>query len=365
MRARLPFLAVLAAAALPSAPARPAASPDVGAMRGELAARVQTREGAHAEAAALRQDIDRLNAQLQELNALEAAGQRGVSDKRARLGALNAREAALKADMDHNQAALARLLGALELYRRQPPPALLVSPGSARDAVRAAILARAIEPELARRAAELKARAEALQRVRRAVSATSEDLFTSESALADSRTQVEQALKEKGALERQLDADAVDADQRAEALTQQLKSLGVSPALPAAPAGLPPSALRQPVSGQLVRRFGQASPGGQTSDGMTFRTAPGAPVRAPAAGVVEYSGPLKGWGGVLVLNVGGGYHIVLAGLDRIAPSTGRRVSAGEAVGAMADRPGGAHELYMELRGSGGAPMDPAGWLRGG
>ncbi len=87
--------------------------------------------------------------------------------------------------MAANQAQLSRLLGALELYRRNPPPALLISPRSAEDAVRATILIRAVEPELARRAQAFRAEAEALQRVRRAIEAMSEDLFTSESALAE------------------------------------------------------------------------------------------------------------------------------------------------------------------------------------
>ena len=367
MRRRFALLAAvpagLAACALAGAPVR-AQAPDIPALRGELAERTQSREGARTQSAALTQEIARLNAQLAELNAVEASGARGVSDKRGRLGQLNAREAALKAEMDRNQAGLARLLGALELYRRQPPPALLVSPRSARDAVRAAILARAAQPELARRAEELRARAEALRRVRRAISSASETLFTSESALADTRAQVEQALKEKTALQRQLDADALDDEHRAQVLSAQLRALGAGPGpAPAVPAGPPPAALAAPVRGQIVRGFGQASPGGQTSDGLTFRSQPGAVVRAPAAGTVEYSGPLKGWGGVLILNVGGGYHLVLAGLDRIAPVAGRKVAGGEAVGGMAQH--ASPELYMELRRDGVGPQDPARLMRSG
>ena len=358
--------ALLAAACLlPAAnAARALAASDVTALRGELAARSQSRDAARAQSAELAQQIARLDAQLAELKAIEASGEKGVSDKKARLDALNAREAALKAEMGRNQAALAGLLGALELYRREPPPALLVSPRSAKDAVRGAILARAAQPELARGAQALRLRAEELARIRRSISAASEDLFTSESALADNRAGVEQALKEKLALQRQLDADAADAGRRAQSLEAQLRALGVGPGPPlAAPSGPPPTALLTPTAGEVVRRFGQASPGGQTSDGLTFRTAAGAVVRAPAAGTVEYSGPLKGWGGVLILNVGGGYHLVLAGLDRIAPTAGRRVANGEPVGGMSQRAGPAPELYMELRREGVGPQDPSHWLR--
>ena len=363
MRRIVPWLVLLAGASL-SAGRGDAAPADVGALRGELQARSSQRDSARAESQALRQDLARLQAQLAELRAIEASGMKGLGDKRARLDALNAREAALAGEMGRNQTALARLLGALELYRREPPPALLVSPGSAKDAVRAAILVRAVQPELRQRAAVFKARSEQLIRIRRAVTSVSEDLITSESSLADNRGAIERAIQEKTALQRQLDADAVDADQRTQALAARLRALGVAPGLsapqtPGAPIAAPAS-LRAPVEGAPVRRFGQPSPSGQKSDGWTWRTPPGAEVRAPGGGVVEYSGALKGWGGVLIVNVGGGYHLVLAGLDRIGTPVGRTVRAGEAVGAMAAS--ATPELYLEMRRD-GAPQDPARWLR--
>ena len=339
-----------------------AAGPNVAALRGELEARSLARDDARAQAQQLRQDISRLDAQLAELRAVAATGSQGLADKRARLGDLNQREAALRADMGANQGALASLLGALELYRRDPPPALLVSPRSAQDAVRAAILIRAMEPELNARAHAFRAKADELQRVRRGITGLSEDLFTSESALADGRAEIEQSIREKTALEKSLEAEAADAERRAVSLSDALRSAGVSPqALARAEAGPsgPPTRLAGPTEGQLIRRFGQSSPGGQTSDGLTWRTASGAQVRAPAGGVVEYSGPLKGWGGVLILNVGGGYDLVLAGLDRISATTGRPVRAGQTLGAMAQ--GSAPELYLELRRQ-GSPVDPARWF---
>ena len=349
--------ALAAAAAVPGA--------NVAALRGELEAKGAARDDARAQAQQLREDIARLDAQLTELKAVAASGQQGLADKRAKLAGLNQQEAALRAQMGGNEGALAALLGALELYRRDPPPALLVTPASARDAVRAAILVRAMEPELSARAAAFRIKADELQRVRRGITGLSEDLFTSESALADGRAQIEQSIREKTALERQMDADAADAERRAQSLTSTLRAAGVSPQTlsrdEAGPAG-PPSVFTPPAAGALIRRFGQASPGGQTSDGLTWRTAAGAPVRAPAGGVVEYSGPRKGWGGVLIINVGGGYHLVLAGLDRITAAAGRPVLAGQTLGAMAQAPGSAPELYLEVR-KDGVPTNPDRWFR--
>ena len=345
---------------------RPSQGSGVSDLRGRLQAKTMARDDARAQAQALRQEIARLDQQLSELRAVAAAGQKGLSEKRARLAELNAREVDLRAQMGRNQTELAGLLGALELYRREPPPALLVTPRSAKDAVRAAILIRATAPALAARASAFKAQSEELTKVRRSITSVSEDLFTSESALAEGRAGIEHAIHQKSDLQRQLDADAQASDRDAQALAAQLRALGVqvasqTPSTTLVPSQ-PPARLGAPADGPLIRRFGQPSPGGQTSDGVTWRTQAGAQVRAPAAGVVEYSGPLKGWGGVLILNVGGGYHLVLAGLDRIDTSAGRQVTGGQAVGAMALAGRQGPELYMEIR-KDGAAQNPARWLR--
>ncbi len=367
MTQRLVLLTALVGCALASAAlAQPTAGPAVVQLRGRMQASSAARDDARAQAQSLRQQITDLDRQLTELRAVAAAGAKGLSEKRARLAELNAREAALRADMGRNQIELAGLLGALELYRREPPPALLVTPRSARDAVRAAILIRAAAPQLAARAAAFRSRADELTRVRRTITSVSEDLFTSESALAEGRASVEHAIQEKTALQRQLDADARESDRDVQALSVQLRALGVqggAQALAASPApDRAPQRLEAPAEGQVIRRFGQPTPGGGPSDGMTWRTAAAATVRAPASGVVAYSGPLKRWGGVLILNVGGGYLLVLAGLERIDTAVGRQVTGGQSLGAMAAGGHAAPELYMEMRRD-GAPQNPARWLR--
>jgi septal ring factor EnvC (AmiA/AmiB activator) len=342
--------------------ALPALGQDTGALRGELQAKSLARDDARLEAQRLQKEIARLNAQLTELSAVTGAGEQGARDRQARLDALNAREAALREEVGRNQGELAGLLAALELFRRSPPPALLVNPGSARDAVRAAILIRAIEPELSERAAVLKARAEELQRVRRATLAASEDLLTAQSALAEDRATLEAEIRQKTALERQLEADALDYDRRASVLAGQLRSLRAAPEPPEAPAAAPARSLLAPADGVLERRFRQSVPGQPPSDGLYWRTAPGALVRAPASAVVAYAGPLKGWGGAVILDLGGDYRLVLAGLDRIGVPAGRRLAAGQTIASMAQAP--SPQLYLELR-KDETPIDPSNWLRSG
>jgi murein hydrolase activator len=74
----------------------------------------------------------------------------------------------------------------------------------------------------------------------------------------------------------------------------------------------------------------------------------------------------------LILRLAGGYHLVLAGLDRTSVSVGQSVAAGEAVGFMPDgrqspndgANGGktSRELYLEVRNQ-GVPVDPGHWLK--
>jgi septal ring factor EnvC (AmiA/AmiB activator) len=363
MRLRLSLLVLAALGLAAAAPAPPPATAD---LRGELAASEQTRTESRAEAQDLQREIQALQADLNGLMALERNDERITGDKRARLDALNAREAALGAEIGRNQVELARLLGALELYRREPPPALLVNPRSARDAVRAAILIQAVTPELERRAAAFRAKAETLRVLRRATAAASEDLFTSESARADKRAEIDRLIAEKSALQHRLAGDADAADRNAQALAVRLRALGIDARAPQAPAGNAPTTISAPVHGVMIRRFGQKAPagagGGLGSDGLTWRALPGAVVTAPAGGVVEYAGAMRGWGGVVILRIGGGYHLVLAGLDAISAVQGRPVSTGQALGRMADRRGSEPELYLEARRN-GDPVDPAPWLR--
>src|SRR5476649_310556 len=101
------------------------------------------------------------------------------------LAALTQQEDALAARLGADRNALAKLLSALALFSRDPPPPLLVSPADAKDAVRAMILARAIAPQLEARARKLGAEAAALKQVRRQAAQQSGDLFAAESAMED------------------------------------------------------------------------------------------------------------------------------------------------------------------------------------
>lgn len=88
------------------------------------------------------------------------------------------------------------------------------------------------------------------------------------------------------------------------------------------------------MAGVTLRNFGAADGVGGTEKGITIATRTGAPVSAPADGWVVYAGPFRSYGQLLIINAGGGYHILMAGMERITVDLGQFVLAGEPVGVM-------------------------------
>jgi septal ring factor EnvC (AmiA/AmiB activator) len=262
-----------------------------------------------------------------------------IAASQERLARLNVEETHLSAEQARNMNQLARLLSVLEQLRRDPPPALLVSPRDAKDAVRAAILVKAMTPELQKRAVAYSRQASEMMRLRRLAAVESEALFTNES-------------------------------QRAEASPPPAETPVLrGPTAPGVPdaAITPPQSLSTPASGPIVRRFGDVLSSGGRANGLTIAAARGAQVASPGPATVQYVGPVKGWGVILILRLAGGYHLVLAGLDRASVSVGQSVAAGQSVGLMPDgrQSGGrspSADLYIEVREQ-GVPVDPGRWLK--
>jgi len=84
-------------------------------------------------------------------------------------------------------------------------------------------------------------------------------------------------------------------------------------------------------------------------------------VRAPCAGRVLFAAPFRSYGKLLILDCGGGYDAVLAGLAQLDAAVGQQVRAGDLLGALGGAGRGAPRLYVELRHQGVA-VDPGPWL---
>ncbi len=122
-----------------------------------------------------------------------------------------------------------------------------------------------------------------------------------------------------------------------------------------------------PVQGKLIQSFGDRTQAGR-SDGIVYETRPGAQVVSPNDGWVMFAGDYLSYGQILIINGGGGYHVLLAGLSQANVQMGDFVLAGEPVGLMASAPKIASVktqetaplLYVEFRKS-RRPFDPMPW----
>ena len=308
--------------------------------------------------------VQELRQRLTDLGQSTQANERTMAQERARLELLNIREAEITARIARNQGQLVHLLAALQAFQRQPPPPLLVTPRSAKDAVRAAILIRAIAPGLEARGRAFAVQAEAIRKLRRAAAIASASYFRAESDVAEGAVKIDALAQQKNALEQDLYPGVRAAEAQARALAARSGSVGELVQGLRGPQGAedkPPERLIQPVQGMVERRFGQKSGGNGRSEGWTYAVREGAVVLSPGRAQVDYAGPLRGWGNVVILRLGGGYHMVLAGLDKVSTGAGRTVASGEPVGRMAEGARETPKLYMEVR-KNAAPIDPARWL---
>jgi murein DD-endopeptidase MepM/ murein hydrolase activator NlpD len=115
---------------------------------------------------------------------------------------------------------------------------------------------------------------------------------------------------------------------------------GGQPARSAAPALAVPESFSGrfmwPVQGRIVRRFGSQG-GGRVNDGLNISALNGAPVRAAASGIVVYSGNEIGvFGGLVLIDHGGGWITAYGHLGEIIVAKGEQVLAGQTLGGVGE-----------------------------
>lgn len=170
---------------------------------------------------------------------------------------------------------------------------------------------------------------------------------------------------ELGTYEQELKAAQLMPDAKKVALAQPGR---MKPSIPFSQAqGL----LAFPAEGKITVKFGQEE-GGVEAKGFQISTRRGAQVTAPADGWIVYAGQFRAYGQLLIINAGGGYHILLAGMERIQAEVGQFVLAGEPVASMGgmqqargeELPATHPTLYVEFRRD-QQPIDPAPWWSAG
>jgi murein hydrolase activator len=376
---------------------------------------VRAKERASAESQAkLRREIDTLgddrralNQQLIDTAAHVRAVEASIAATQARLKPLDDRESALRKSLDERRTAIIEILAALQRVGHEPPPALVVQPEDALQAVRTAIALGAAVPEMRTQADALAGDLAELMKVRKDIDAGRDRLARDLDLLGREQLRLTVLIDERQRKQTVTEQALDDERTRAADLARQVDSLkdliaklesGLAPAVRAAhtearsieedatrpdlsalkdPGRLTPAIafaaarghLRWPVNGVKIRDFGASDGSGGTVKGQSIATQSGAQITSPCDGWVVYAGAFRSYGQLLILNAGGGYHVLLAGMERISVDLGQFVLAGEPVAVM----GGGSQvsavpatkskqpvLYVEFR-KDGAPIDPGPW----
>jgi murein hydrolase activator len=387
-----------AGAAFAQTPAQaPATAGDKAARERELGVvRAEQKKAAEAEAK-LRAEVEALGEDRRKLSQAlisTATRIRAVEDRvavtEARLKALGGNEDTVRRSLASRRSLIAEVLAALQRIGRRPPPAILVSPEDALASVRTAILLGAVLPEMRLEVDALLADLGELVRVRKDMATERDGLGRDLAALSEEKSRMTLLVQERQ--KRQADAETALESQRQRALqlarqADNLKDLiakleaaietrnnlaalkqpgRMSPAVTFAAAK---GTLRLPVNGIKIRQFGEPDRLGGTEKGLSIASRPGAQVTAPCDGSVVYAGAFRSYGQLLILDTGGGYHVVLAGMERISVDPGQFVVTGEPVAVMGGGPQTAAAvaigssqpvLYVEFR-KDGTPVDPSPW----
>jgi septal ring factor EnvC (AmiA/AmiB activator) len=305
------------------------------------------------------QEIEALRDQIVEISRKQGTGETRSAIYRAKLETINQQETDISRRLIAERDKQTRLLSALQIYSRNPPPALFVTPRKANDAVLAAIIMRAITPELQKRTDGLVRQNSQLVNLRRQAALQNEAIFISESEVSEQRSEIEKLIHEKMTLEDQLlgQADQMDA-QAAELKARENRLTGNLPLKFFGAPAIDNASLTPPVVGDITRNFGQSDGTGPSNRGVSYAALPGSQVTSPAEGEVEYAGPLESYGQVVILSVGKNYRVVITGIGRVYVEQGQTIARHEPLGRMPNLSDKKATLYMELR-HGEDPVNPA------
>lgn len=120
-----------------------------------------------------------------------------------------------------------------------------------------------------------------------------------------------------------------------------------------------PSAILWPVEGKVSSTYGSPRGGaGKRHRGIDIRTQPGTPIRASAAGRVSFSGHMRGYGNIVMLEHGGGFETRYAHNRENLVEEGDWVGSGEVVATVGSTGNAtAPHVHFEVR-EHGRPRDP-------
>lgn len=340
-----------------SAFAQPAAEPLSAAL---ISAR-SDQAAAEAETARLETIAVNARGEAERLKAEQAAAAQAIDAAEARITTADTRlrlasalVAAHRAELATAQRPVASLLAGLALMARRPPLLALADQGGTDELVKLRILLDSTIPVIRRRTLGIAAAITEDERLQGEATSARAELVRSRGALVGRRAEF--AALEQKAQQRSLAAGgaalgvgdvAIAAGEEAErivraqaggqsarAVAEQLAAADPAPQRPFAPDGPRPRfpfAYRLPASAPLTDGLGAIDDSGVRSRGIALATARGAPLQAPADGIVRFSGPFRDYDGVVIIDHGGGWLSLLVNVSSpLRP--GAKVHLGDPLG---------------------------------
>ena len=320
---------------------------------------------------------EKLIANAQRVQALESAF-RTTADE---IAVLASREAELSVQFDEDRAAVGHLLAVIQRLDADEPPALAVRSDDSLAAARGAMMLGAMLPPVYEQAAVLGRQLRTLNETRTALETKNQQAREEALALNAARSELSSLLtqrRQQAAIAQTRLVEITSVTQDAARQTNDLKSLldriamlraqmgpdsGMTVVAPdGGPGGLQRGSLIRPVVGTAVSGDSAGpgrTPGTIGPQGLWFQAKGLGQAVAPADSEVVFAGAYQKFGQVLILEITGGYHLLLAGFGRIDVQIGDLVLAGEPVGVLPE--GEAAQLYLELRRN-SQTMDPAPWM---
>jgi len=368
-----------------------------------------------------------LSVELIEAGKKVQASEARLTGTETKLAALTEQVNVIKGSVAERKTAIVKMLSAMQRMGRTPPPALVTRRDDALAVVRSAMLIAEIYPELKYQADNLSRELEGLvaletgireqrDKEKRETDGLAAERARLDSLLAERKTNLVRGEAELARTKQalvDLAAEATDLNELVDNIETRIAKVETAQyeaeisaeralrerherqalARPAnenvielkpestkvafaSPGRMNPSTpfdaakgtLRLPAQGKHLKRFGDKDATGGTAKGISLETRNDARITAPADGWVVYAGEFRSYGQLLIINMGGGYHVLLAGLSRIDVSLGQFVLAGEPIAEMgnsaAPSQGGEERsrpvLYVEFR-QDGEPIDPDPW----
>lgn len=321
--------------------------------------------------------------QVQALTQTLQAYEQGLDALRDGLRRASIREQALSLRFKAKRERVAQLVGVMTAMQSAPGPALLLHPDGPLGTARSGMILSAITPALQAEAEALRAELEEVALLRQLQQSAVDTLADGLRAVQEARTALSQAIAERTDLPSRIAESPAELQTLLESVdtldsfADLLSDTRIEPADTVFDFEAAKGSVVLPVLGTLLRGYQQADAAGIRRPGILLATRPRALVTTPWPVTIRYRGPLLDYGNVMILEPGGGYLLVLAGLDLVYGEVGDVLPQGTPVGLMGGtdsvstefvaetKEGGGEDrtetLYLELR-QAGAPVDPTEWF---